>query len=255
MSAAVIIPARFGSTRFPGKPLARGPDGRTLIQYVWEAACRAEGVAETVVATDDERIASAVREFGGVVRMTGPGHPSGSDRCAEAAAGMAHGVIVNLQGDEPSIPPEAISQAIRLLDEDEECVVGTLATRILGEAELSDPGVVKVVMDERGYALYFSRSVIPHVRGSTAPLMDSPWPHLRHLGIYAFRHEFLRRYAGLAPHPLEEAEKLEQLRVLAHGYKIKVGLTGHRPMKVDTPEDFEVFCRWKSRPCGRSSRE
>jgi 3-deoxy-manno-octulosonate cytidylyltransferase (CMP-KDO synthetase) len=246
MTAAVIIPARYGSTRFPGKPLMRGPDGKPLIQYVWEAARRAPGVEEVAVATDDERIAAAVRGFGGEVRMTGAGHPSGSDRCAEAAEGMTYDVIVNLQGDEPSIPPEEIARAVQLLDEDGECVVGTLATPITGEAELLDPGVVKVVLDERGRALYFSRSVIPHVRGSEHPLKDSPLPFLRHLGIYAYRREFLREYTRLGPHALEEAEKLEQLRVLAHGYKIKVGLSGHRPMKVDTPEDFEAFRRWKS---------
>lgn len=246
MNAAVIIPARYASTRFPGKPLMRGPDGKPLIQYVWEAATLAEGVAEVIVATDDERIAEAVRAFKGKVAMTAAKHHSGSDRCAEVAAGMKHEVVVNLQGDEPSIKPRAISHAVRLLDADPESVVGTLATHIQDEAELLDPGVVKVVLDERGRALYFSRSVIPHVRGAKNPLRESPVPYLRHLGIYAYRREFLLRYVKLPPHALEEAEKLEQLRVLAHGYKIAVGLTEHRPMKVDTPEDFAAFCRWKA---------
>lgn len=245
MTAAVLIPARYGSTRFPGKPLMRGPDGKFMIQYVWEAARRADGVEEVAVATDDARIADAVRSFGGEVVMTGASHPSGSDRCAEAAAGMTYDVIVNLQGDEPSIPPAEITRAIKLLEEDRECAIGTLATRITDEAELMDPGVVKVVLDAHGRALYFSRSVVPHVRGSAHPLMDSPLPYLRHLGIYAFRREFLQQFARFGAHPLEEAEKLEQLRALAHGAKIKVGITDHRPMKVDTPEDFEAFCEWK----------
>lgn len=242
MKAAVIIPARYGSTRFPGKPLVKDPWGKPLIQYVWEAAAKAESVDQVLVATDDERIAQAVRAFGGTVQMTSPAHHSGSDRCAEAARSLNHDVIVNLQGDEPTIRPEMISQTIRLLEQDPEAVIATLAGRVETEEELRDPGVVKVVVDMRGRALYFSRSVIPHVRGSSAPLSDSPAYHLRHYGIYAYRREFLETFSSLPPHPLEEAEKLEQLRALANGYKIAVGLTAHRMMKVDTPEDFAAFC-------------
>jgi 3-deoxy-manno-octulosonate cytidylyltransferase (CMP-KDO synthetase) len=221
----------------------RSPAGKPLIQYVWEAATKADGVDAVLVATDDDRIAEAVRGFGGEARMTSGRHNSGSDRCAEAARGLTHDVIVNLQGDEPTILPEMIAQTVSLLDDDAECVISTLASRIADEAELNDPGVVKVVVDELGRALYFSRSVIPHVRGSAAPLRDSPAAHLRHHGIYGYRRAFLLRYNQLPPHPLEEAEKLEQLRALAHGYKIKVGVTPHRTMKVDTPEDFKAFCR------------
>jgi 3-deoxy-manno-octulosonate cytidylyltransferase (CMP-KDO synthetase) len=221
----------------------RSPAGKPLIQYVWEAATKADGVDAVLVATDDDRIAEAVRGFGGEARMTSGRHNSGSDRCAEAARGLTHDVIVNLQGDEPTILPEMIAQTVSLLDDDAECVISTLASRIADEAELNDPGVVKVVVDELGRALYFSRSVIPHVRGSAAPLRDSPAAHLRHHGIYGYRRAFLLRYNQLPPHPLEEAEKLEQLRALAHGYKIKVGVTPHRTMKVDTPEDYQAFCR------------
>ena len=242
MKAAVIIPARFASTRFPGKPLVKDPWGKPLIQYVWEAAVQAEGVECVLVATDDERIAQAVRGFGGEVHMTSAAHHTGSDRCAEAARALDHDVVVNLQGDEPAIKPDMITQTIRLLERDPECVISTLAARIDSEEELRDPGVVKVVVDTRGRALYFSRSVIPHVRGSDAPLRDSPAPHLRHYGIYGYRRDFLMSYNRLPPHPLEEAEKLEQLRALANGYKIAVGLTAHRMMKVDTPEDFAAFC-------------
>lgn len=243
MKAAVVIPARYASTRFPGKPLVAGPDGKPLIQYVWEAAIEARGVDLVVVATDDERIAAAARKFGAEVRMTSAVHHSGSDRCAEVARGLDHDVVVNLQGDEPTILPDQIAQTVRLLDEDAECAISTLAGRIDSEEELRDPGVVKVVVDVQWRALYFSRSVIPHVRGSSAPLKDSAFPHLRHYGIYGYRRTFLLTYNLLPPHPLEESEKLEQLRALANGYKIKVGLTPHKTMKVDTPEDFAAFVR------------
>lgn len=246
MSAAVIIPARYGSTRFPGKPLMRGPDGKSLIQYVWDAARATTEADDVIIATDDARIAEAARAFGADVRMTGSAHNSGSDRCAELAASMTHEVIVNLQGDEPNMPPEIIAQAIRMLQEDPEADIATLANVIETVEELHDPGVVKVVLDDNGYALYFSRASIPHVRDSVAPLRDSPAAFLRHHGIYAYRRDALIAFSRLPPHPLEQAEKLEQLRALAHGYKIKVAVTSHRPLKVDTREDFEAFYRWKS---------
>lgn len=242
MKAAVVIPTRYGSTRFPGKALARGPDGKVLIQYVWETATRAAGVDRVIIATDDDRIKSAAEAFGAEVRMTAPDHPCGSDRVAEVARNLDHDVVVNLQGDEPSLPPAAISQAADLLAGAAECVMATLASRIEDEAELTDPNVVKVVVDASYRALYFSRSVIPHVRGATHPLRECPLPHLHHHGIYAFRREFLLEFRRLGPHPLEQAERLEQLRALAHGYMIKVGLMTHGVLKVDTPEDFEAFC-------------
>ena len=242
MSAAVIIPARYGSTRFPGKVLATTPEGKPLIYYVWHAATRARGVDCVIVATDDQRVARAVRAFGGNARITAPQHHCGSDRCAEVARRLDHPIVVNLQGDEPCMPPEMISRTIELLQQDDQAVIATLAAPINDPAELRDPTVVKVVLNEHGHALYFSRSIIPCVRDAQDPLRESPLPHLRHHGIYAFRRPFLLEYARLGPHPLERAESLEQLRALAHGYKIKVGLTAHRSMKVDTPDDFDAFC-------------
>ena len=174
--------------------------------------------------------------------MTSQEHCCGTDRCAEVARSLDHDVIVNLQGDEPDMRPDMIARTVRLLEDDPECVVATLACKIASDAELADPNAVKVVLDEASRALYFSRSPIPHVRGADSPLRESPVPHLLHYGIYAFRREFLLDFARYGPHPLEQAERLEQLRVLAHGRKIKVGLTAHRTHKVDTPEEFQAFC-------------
>jgi len=241
MKTAVIIPARYDSTRFPGKLLMKGPAGKPLIQYVWEAAVRAGRVDCVLVATDDERIRDAVQAFGGETRMTSPTHHSGSDRAAEVARTLDHDVVINLQGDEPAVQPEMISQTIALLGQDPECAISTLAARIKDASELADPNAVKVVVDASRRALYFSRSPIPYVRGSATPLRDSPSPHLVHLGIYAYRRESLLEFARLGPHPLEKAERLEQLRALANGFRIKVGLT-QRTLKVDTPEDFKLFC-------------
>ena len=241
MKAAVVIPARYGSTRFPGKVLARDPEGKTVLQYVYEAARAADGVGRVVVATDDERVRAAAAGFGGEVVMTAAGHVCGSDRCAEVAAELEERVVVNVQGDEPGLEPGAITRTIELLAEDSACALSTLAVRIEEEGELRDPNVVKVVVDESWRALYFSRSVIPYVRDAGGSVLDGPMPHLRHLGIYAFRRKFLLEYARFGEHPLERAEKLEQLRALAHGYMIKVGLTAHRAQKIDTPEDFAAF--------------
>ena len=242
MRTAVVIPVRYGSTRFPGKALARGPNGKPLLQYVWEIAVRADGVERVIVATDDDRIRETAETFGGEVRMTSSQNRCGSDRCAEVAESLDHDFVVNLQGDEPGMLPEMIAQTVRLLEGDPECVIATLASEIEGDAELADPNAVKVVVDVSWRALYFSRSPIPYVRGADSPVSQSPVPHLLHHGIYAFRREFLLEFARLGPHPIEEAERLEQLRALAHGYKIKVGLTSHRAHKIDTPEDLEAFC-------------
>ena len=241
MRAAVVIPARYGSTRFPGKALVRGPDGKPMLQYVYDTAKRAERIARVIVATDDERIRKAVEEFGGEVCMTSPQHHCGSDRAAEAAAGLEESVVINLQGDEPGILPAMITRTIALLEEDSECVIASLAARVETQEELDDPNVVKVVVDDSWRALYFSRSPVPYVRDAAAPLAESPVAHLKHIGIYAFRRPFLLEYARFGPHPLEQAEKLEQLRALAHGYMIKIGLTEHQTLRIDTPEDFEAF--------------
>ena len=196
---------------------------------------------QVIVATDDERIRDVIVEFGGEVRMTGAQHQCGSDRAAEVAADLDCAVVVNLQGDELGILPEMITQAIALLDEAPECAMASLAAAIVTSEELADTNVVKVVVDASWNALYFSRCPVPFVRDTANPLADSPVKHLKHIGIYAFRRPSLLEYASFGPHPLEQAEKLEQLRALAHGYRIRIGLTPHHTLKVDTPEDFAVF--------------
>lgn len=244
MRAAVIIPARYASTRLPGKPIierTREVTGKYIIQHVYERARRAPSVERVIVATDDERIARAVRSFGGEACMTSPDHQSGSDRIAEVARALDQPVIVNVQGDEPDIHPEQIEQVIGLLNDDEDAAMGTLAHPIESEAEWRDPNVVKVVLDARGYALYFTRSPVPFTRDAGGWSDAGPVNPLRHLGIYSFRREFLFRYTSLPPAPLELAERLEQLRALGAGYKIKVGITPFPCIGIDTPADLEAW--------------
>jgi 3-deoxy-manno-octulosonate cytidylyltransferase (CMP-KDO synthetase) len=242
-SAIAIIPARFASVRLPGKPILRDPAGKTIIEYVCAAASAAARISRVIVATDDDRIAAVVREAGYEARMTSPNHPSGSDRIAEVVASLQSDIVVNVQGDEPMIRPEMIDQVISLLQDDAECQVSTLVTPINSSAELADPNVVKVVVDNQWRALYFSRSPIPYVRGAKDQLAESPLPHLHHIGMYGYRRPFLLQYVKLPRPAVEDAEKLEQLRVLAAGHRIKVGVTPHAPIGIDTPEDFEAFCR------------
>jgi 3-deoxy-D-manno-octulosonate cytidylyltransferase len=225
-----VIPARYESSRFPGKPLAIIA-GKTMLQHVWERAARARTLSRLAIATDDDRIFREARRFGAEVCMTRGDHPSGSDRVAEVAAGGRAEVIVNIQGDEPLIDPEAVDAAVRGLLEVEAAPMGTLKKRIEDPAELSNPNVVKVVTDLEGNAIYFSRSAIPYVRGGVAV-------HYKHVGLYVYRREFLLGYSSLTRGPLEEAEKLEQLRALENGYKIRVVETGYESLGVDTPEDL-----------------
>lgn len=232
MKAIGIIPARYASSRFPGKPLAEIA-GRTMIEHVYRRAEQARSLAEVWIATDDERIADAVGGFGGRVVMTRPDHPSGTDRIAEAARELEADVIVNVQGDEPLLDPAEIDAVAAPFHESAELVMTTAATLIRDPRDVEDPGVVKVVLDGRGFALYFSRLPIPFDRGATGET------RLKHLGLYAYRREFLFTYAALAPTPLERAECLEQLRALEHGYRIMVVRTDHDAVSVDTPEDLE----------------
>ena len=251
LDAVAIIPARYGSTRLPGKPIleeARQVTGKYIIQHVYERVSSASAITRAIVATDDERILRAVEDFGGEARMTAACHRSGTDRIAEVAAGLREEIIVNVQGDEPEILPEQVDQVTRLLQEDPEASMGTLAHPIDSEADWRDPNAVKVVLDHRGYALYFSRSPIPFVRDSSDWIKDSPARPLRHLGIYSYRREFLLSYGALPPSELEESEKLEQLRALAAGYRIKVAITPHAITGIDTREDLE---RWLAL-CGAS---
>ena len=242
MRVAIVIPARFASSRLPGKPLLRAT-GKYLIQHVYERACGAKCAADVIVATDDERIRDAVEEFGGRVAMTRADHPSGTDRVAEVAAGLDADVIVNLQGDEPLLEAKSLDLLAGLLDRDPGSDMATLAVPISDKASYLSPNVVKVVCDERGRALYFSRSPIPMVRDGEPDFTLRPARFLQHLGLYAYRREFLLKLAAMPPHPLEEIEKLEQLRVLGTGATIQVGLAASAHRGVDTPADYDAFVR------------
>src|SRR5437899_1546217 len=240
MKTAIIIPARYASSRLPGKPLLR-QTGKYLFQHVYERACQARQANRVVVATDDSRIAAAVRSFSGEVVMTRRDHPSGTDRIAEVAQNLDAEVIVNLQGDEPLIDPAALDLLPELLRRDPEAAVATLAVPIIAVDQYHDPNCVKVVCDARGRALYFSRSPVPFVRDGQPDFARRPPLFLQHLGLYAYRRDFLLLLAQLPPDPLEEAEKLEQLRVLAVGAKISVGVVQHAGRGVDTPADYARF--------------
>jgi 3-deoxy-manno-octulosonate cytidylyltransferase (CMP-KDO synthetase) len=202
-----------------------------MLQHVWERAGRARCLSRLVVATDDERILREARRFGAMARLTRADHLSGTDRVAEVAAADNAGVIVNIQGDEPLIDPDAIDRAVNGLLEAAGIPMGTLKKRIQDPGELADPNVVKVVTDLAGNAVYFSRSMIPFPRAEGAA-------HFKHIGLYVYRRDFLLGYSGLPVGPLEEAEKLEQLRALENGYRIRVVETGYESLGVDTPEDL-----------------
>ena len=227
-----VIPARYASTRFPGKALA-DIAGRAMIEHVYARARSARNVDAVIVATDDARIADAVTRFGGDVRMTRSDHLTGTDRLAEVASGLDCDLIVNVQGDEPLIDAASIDAAIEPFRDDAALMMSTVCTRINDKDAVADPNVVKVVTDVRGFALYFSRSAIPYPRG---PAGSGP---CKHLGLYVYRREFLRTIARLDPTPLERSESLEQLRVLENGFDIKVIETRHDSIGVDTPEDLE----------------
>jgi 3-deoxy-manno-octulosonate cytidylyltransferase (CMP-KDO synthetase) len=215
--------------------------GKYLIQHVYEQAARSRA-DRVLVATDDERIVRAVHSFGGQAVMTRDDHPSGTDRVAEVAGGLDAEVIVNLQGDEPLLPPELLDLLPDLLRHDAEADAATLAAPITSAEQWRDPACVKVVRDGLGRALYFSRSPIPHVRDGQ-PAFGAAAPFLQHLGLYAYRRPFLLELASLPPSPLEQLEKLEQLRVLAAGRRIQVGVVRHAGRGVDTPADYERFVR------------
>jgi 3-deoxy-manno-octulosonate cytidylyltransferase (CMP-KDO synthetase) len=229
--AVAVIPARYASVRFPGKALVE-VGGKPLIQHVWERARLLTTVERVVVATDDERIAGTVRGFGGAVVMTSPAHPSGTDRVAEAVRGDPAGLVVNLQGDEPTFDAKAVDEVVTLMADAPAIEMGTLAHPIRDPAEHHDTNATKVVLDPAGYALYFSRAPIPFAR---RPGLVTP---LRHIGIYVFRAAFLQRFAALPPTPLEQTEALEQLRALEHGARIRVLVTPHASLGVDTPADL-----------------
>ena len=229
----IIIPARYGSTRFKGKPLAE-IDGKPMIYYVYQGSKKAKCVDDVIVATDDERIKNAVEKFNGKAVMTSKEHKTGTERIAEVAKNIDADIIVNVQGDEPLINSKVIEQAVMPLIEDKNIKTCTLMTRITKKAEYNDTNIVKVITDKEGFALYFSRSLIPYPREKE---------HLKiykHIGIYAYRRDFLLEYANMQPTPLEHIECLEQLRVLENGFKIKVVETNYDSISVDTPRDLEV---------------
>ncbi|HEY1215192.1 MAG TPA: 3-deoxy-manno-octulosonate cytidylyltransferase [Bryobacteraceae bacterium] len=229
-----VIPARFASSRFPGKALAPVA-GKPMLQHVYERAVQSRYLTGVLIATDDERIAAAARQFGGRVRMTSTEHLSGTDRLAEVASAETAGVYVNIQGDEPLIDPEAIDTAILSVLHDEDIVMGTLRKKIIDPAEVTNPNVVKVVTNLLEDAIYFSRCPIPYERDGSG----RQEPYYKHIGLYVYRREFLLSYPDLAVGPLERAERLEQLRALENGYRIRVKETEYESVGVDTPDDLE----------------
>jgi 3-deoxy-manno-octulosonate cytidylyltransferase (CMP-KDO synthetase) len=241
MRVAIVIPARFASSRLPGKPLLR-KTGKYLIQHVFEQASRANCASDVIVATDDERIFAAVREFGGRPVMTRADHASGTDRVAEVAAHLSAEVIVNVQGDEPQLEPAAIDLLADLM-KNPASDMATLAVPISCVDNYLSQNVVKVVRDDHGRALYFSRAPIPIVRDGAPDFDARPARFLQHLGVYAYRREFLLKIATAPPHPLEQSEKLEQLRVLGTGGTITVGTVQKAHRGIDTPADYAEFVR------------
>jgi 3-deoxy-manno-octulosonate cytidylyltransferase (CMP-KDO synthetase) len=232
-SVVAIIPARFDSTRLPGKALA-DIGGRPMIEHVYRRASAARSVGVVIVATDDERICDAVEAFGGRAQMTSRTHQSGTDRLAEIAASLTADLVVNVQGDEPLIEPATIDDAIGAFRQEPSLQMSTVRRRISDRRELSDPNVTKVVVDQHGYALYFSRAPIPFTREGCPPA-----PAWRHIGLYVYRRETLLQLTALTPTAMEESEALEQLRAIEHGIRIKTVETIHDCIGVDTPEDLE----------------
>ena len=236
MKFMAIIPARYASTRYPGKPLAI-LGGKTVIQRVYE---QVKSVLDDVyVATDDDRIYSTVTDFGGKAVMTSADHKSGTDRIEEAAEkiGLDADVIINVQGDEPFIQPSQITTLMQLFDAPE-TQIGTLGKPFESIDAVENPNSPKIVTDNRGFALYFSRSIIPYIRGKERDSWFGEYPFLKHLGIYAYRREVLAEVTKLPMSSLEKAESLEQLRWLQNGYRIRVGLTDIETVGIDTPEDL-----------------
>src|SRR5690348_16621171 len=234
MKILAVIPARYASTRLPGKPLV-SIAGKPMIERVWERARRSSRVSQVIVATDDERIAKAVKSFGGEAALTRADHRSGTERVAEVAATHPDAeIVVNVQGDMPLIEPAAIDLAIEAVRSEEDTRVGTLAVPIANPAEIMDPNIVKTVLDFDGNALYFSRAPIPWVRDTTSKIQVRHW---KHLGLYVFQREALLEYPTLPQGELERIEQLEQLRWLENGWKIRVAEVEHDAVSVDVPED------------------
>jgi len=250
VNVAAVIPARWASARLPGKPLA-DIHGKPMIAHVYERVARHAGLRAVIVATDDERIAAAVRAVGGRAAMTSPSCASGTDRVAEVAAGLDAELIVNVQGDEPLFDARMLDDALAPFARDPQLRFGTLRAAIADDAEVFDPNCVKVVVDAAGCAIYFSRAPIPYARdaietrdGGLAFRAGAARPAFwKHLGLYVYRRDFLLEYASWPPSPLERIEKLEQLRALERGVKIACPPTPHATISVDTPADLEAVRR------------
>jgi 3-deoxy-manno-octulosonate cytidylyltransferase (CMP-KDO synthetase) len=229
----IVIPARYGSTRLPGKPLV-SLAGKPMIQRVYERAKLAQTAVQVIVATDDERIVKAVESFGGEARMTRPDHRTGTERVAEVAAHTTGDIYVNVQGDEPLLDPVAVDTAVNALLEEPAAQISTVATAVKSPSDIMDPNVVKTVLDFDGNALYFSRAPIPWVRDSASKILVR---HLKHLGLYVFQRDALLEYPTLPQGELERIEQLEQLRWMENGWKIRVAEVEHDAVSVDVPED------------------
>ena len=237
MKKIIVIPARYSSTRLPGKPIIN-IGGKPLLQWVYEGACRSRQAQSVLVATDDERIKKAAFAFGAEVVMTDSALPSGTDRVFAAIQDREADLVINLQGDEPFIEAPSIDQLFSAMENGDDVAMATLCCPITDENEYGDPNTVKVVLNSLGFALYFSRSPIPFVKISNFKFQISNFAY-KHIGIYGFTRSFLQQFVSMPKSPLEEAESLEQLRVLENGYRIKVIATDYSGFGIDTPEDLE----------------
>ena len=249
MEVLAVIPARYGSTRFPGKPLAM-LQGKPVIQHVYERVVQATRVDEAVVATDDQRIVEAIEQVGGTAVMTSQTARSGTERVAEVARTRTATIVINVQGDEPLVQPEMVDQVAEFLQRHTAVPMASLMRRIASREDIANPHVVKVVVDRDGFALYFSRAPIPHAKDVTGELrhVTGDTPHatrhtpqtwFQHVGIYGYQRRFVMQFPHLEPTPMEAVERLEQLRALEHGYRIKLLETTHETIGIDTPEDLK----------------
>jgi len=240
MKVIAVIPARFCSTRFAGKVLAKDT-GKFLIQHTYERACMAKLPEKVIIAADDEKVVAAAKTFGAECVLTSPDHQSGTDRIAEAVADMDVEIIVNLQGDEPEIDPANIDYLAKMLMDNPDCPMATLAAEFQNAGQVSDPNIVKVIIGRNNKAIYFSRSPIPYDREKSG--VGDVRQYLRHIGIYAYRKKFLLEITALPQTPLEKIEKLEQLRAIENGYSILVGKVKHTCDGIDTPEQYAEFVK------------
>ena len=239
MNSLGIIPARYAASRFEGKVLAK-IGGKPMIQHVWERAKKAHTLDELIIAADDDRIIKAVEEFGGKAVFTSKSHPSGTDRLREIANPLDVDIVVNIQADEPFLHHSMVDNLVNALRDDKDIVMASLMRKIENYGDVSNPNVVKVVVNKNNFALYFSRCPIPFIREQDqAPEDEKPPVFYKHIGLYAYTKDFLFTFANLPPSSLEKYEKLEQLRALENGYKIKMVETKYDTIGVDTPEDLE----------------